>query len=94
MIMIETIIKILFLLGMSIFCGGVIALNYIDEIIDWLNKRNDRKRQSMKEKNTLWLCMRYSGSCKLCPKSSKCDSEVVKPRLEEKGKIIKLIIKK
>lgn len=44
MIMIETIIKILFLLGMSIFCGGVIALNYIDEIIDWLNKRNDRKR--------------------------------------------------
>lgn len=48
----------------------------------------------MKEKNTLWLCMRYSGSCKLCPKSSKCDSEVVKPRLEEKGKIIKLIIKK
>ena len=44
MIMIETIIKILFLLGMSIFCGGVIALNYIDEIIDWLNKRNDKKR--------------------------------------------------
>ena len=44
MIMIETIIKILFLLGMAIFCGGVIALNYIDEIIAWINKRNDRKK--------------------------------------------------
>lgn len=43
MIMIEAIIKILFLLGMAIFCGGVIALNYIDEIIDWLNKRNGEK---------------------------------------------------
>lgn len=43
-IMIETILKILFLLGMTIFCGGVITLNYIDEIIDWLNKRNDKKR--------------------------------------------------
>ncbi len=43
-IMIETILKILFLLGMTMFCAVVIALNYIDEIIDWLNERNDKKR--------------------------------------------------
>lgn len=42
--MIETILKILFLLGMIVFCGGVITLNYIDEIIDWLNERNNRKK--------------------------------------------------
>ena len=32
----------------------------------------------MKEKNTLWLCMRYSGSCKLCPRNKKCDEEIEK----------------
>lgn len=32
--MFETIIKILFILGMTIFCGGIIVLSYIDEIID------------------------------------------------------------
>lgn len=42
--MIETILRILFLLGATIFCAVIIALNYIDEIIDWLNKRNDKKR--------------------------------------------------
>lgn len=39
----------------------------------------------MKEKNTLWLCMRYSGSCKLCPRNKKCEEEIEK----EKGKLKK-----
>ncbi len=35
----------------------------------------------MREKNTMWLCMRYSGSCKLCPRNKKCDEEIEKERL-------------
>jgi hypothetical protein len=80
-IILEAFIEILFLLGMTIFCGEVIALNYIDETTEWLNKRNDKEKWSMKEKNTMWLCMRYSGSCKLCPRNKKCDEEIEKERL-------------
>jgi len=42
--MIETIIKILFFLGMMVFCIIVIFLNYIDEVIDWLYKISNAKR--------------------------------------------------
>lgn len=41
----------------------------------------------MKEKNTLWLCMRYSGSCKLCPRNKKCDEEIEKERLGGRNEI-------
>ena len=34
----------------------------------------------MKEKNTLGLCIRYSQSCKLCPRCDKCDEEIVKEK--------------
>ena len=34
----------------------------------------------MEEKNTLRLCMRYGGSCRLCPRNKKCDEEIEKER--------------
>lgn len=36
----------------------------------------------MKEKNYLGLCMRYSESCKLCPRNKKCGEELA---LEKRG---------
>lgn len=30
----------------------------------------------MKEKDTIGLCMRYSESCKLCPRNKKCEEEL------------------
>lgn len=36
----------------------------------------------MKEKNYLGLCMRYSESCKLCPRNKKCEEELA---LEKRG---------
>lgn len=38
----------------------------------------------MKEKDTIGLCMRYSESCKLCPRNKKCEEE-----LKEEAKIRK-----
>lgn len=35
----------------------------------------------MREKNYLGLCMRYSESCKLCPRNKKCEEELK----QEKG---------
>lgn len=37
----------------------------------------------MGEKNYLGLCMRYSESCKLCPRNKKCEEEL-KKELSEK----------
>lgn len=36
----------------------------------------------MKGKNYLGLCMRYSESCKLCPRNKKCEEELA---LEKRG---------
>ena len=36
----------------------------------------------MKEKNILALCMRYSESCKLCPRNKKCEKELSRERLK------------
>lgn len=30
--------------------------------------------------------MRYSGSCKLCPRNKKCDEEILKEKKEKKKK--------
>jgi len=46
-----------------------------------------------KKKESYNLCFRYS-NCKLCPRSSKCDEELTKSKVEEKGKIIKLEVKR
>ena len=35
----------------------------------------------MKEKNTLGLCIRYSQSCKLCPRCDKCNEEIIKEKI-------------
>lgn len=32
----------------------------------------------MKEKNYIGLCMRYSESCKRCPRNNKCSEELLK----------------
>ena len=42
----------------------------------------------MKDKNTLWLCMKYSASCKLCPRNKKCDEEILKE--SQNKKVIKI----
>lgn len=42
-IMIETIIKILFILGMIGFCVVVMILNNIDEFIEWLEKKINKR---------------------------------------------------
>lgn len=34
----------------------------------------------MNEKNYIGLCMRYSESCKLCPRNKKCEEELEKER--------------
>ena len=42
-VMIETIIKILFILGMIGFCVVVMILNNIDEFIEWLEKKINKR---------------------------------------------------
>ena len=42
---INLILSILITLGMMIFCGIIIALNYIDEIIEWLEKKQEKKNK-------------------------------------------------
>ena len=37
----------------------------------------------MRKKNTMWLCMRYSCTCKLCPRSEKCDIEINNEKVED-----------
>lgn len=38
----------------------------------------------MREKNYLGLCMRYSESCKLCPRNKKCEEELKKEFTERR----------
>lgn len=42
---INLILSILITLGMMIFCGIIIALNYIDEIIEWLENKQEKKNK-------------------------------------------------
>lgn len=43
----------------------------------------------MKKKNYLGLCMRYSESCKLCPRNKKCEKELEKELLKIKRVSVK-----
>lgn len=38
----------------------------------------------MKEKNYIGLCMRYSESCKLCPRNKKCEEELIEEAIKRK----------
>lgn len=38
----------------------------------------------MKEKDTIGLCMRYSESCKLCPRNKKCEEELKEEAIKRK----------
>lgn len=40
---INTIVGILFVIGMILFTGMVMILNNIDEFIDWLDKKINRR---------------------------------------------------
>ena len=46
-----------------------------------------------KKKESINLCFKYA-NCKFCPRCAKCDSEATKPKIGEKGKIIKLEVKR
>lgn len=46
-----------------------------------------------KKKESINLCFKYA-NCKFCPRCAKCDEELIKPKVEEKGKLIKLEVKR
>ncbi len=52
-----------------------------------MNKKQSNKKEPYK------LCFKYT-NCKYCPRCAKCDEELIKPKIEEKGKVIKLEVKR
>lgn len=47
-----------------------------------------------KKKESIMLCMKYGSSCAFCPRNGKCESELVKPKSDGKGKVLKLEVKR